>query len=102
MTWIIVLLLALISVLLVLIVIKARKITDLELENVHLTNENASLQLKVSTLQNNIEKLRDTVKEISEIEATKSKKKQSKEETPAPGDVDSRLDRLNSDGVQDG
>lgn len=102
MTWIIVLLLALISVLLVLIVIKARKITDLELENVHLTNENASLQLKVSTLQNNIEKLRDTVKEISEIEATKSKKKQSKKETPAPGDVDSRLDRLNSDGVQDG
>ena len=103
MTWLIVLLLVLVSVLLVLLSIKVRKVADLEIENNYLTNENASLMLQVSTLQNNIEKMKSTLQEISEIETKKeTKKKQSRKETPASGDVDARLDRLNSDGVQDG
>lgn len=95
MTWLIIVMLALMTVLLILLIIKNRKIADIEMEKVTLSAENSRLALQVSTLQNNLEKIKAAQQEIQEIEATK-KKTRKKQEAPAAGDSDARLERLNS------
>ena len=94
MTWLIIVMLALMTVLLILLIIKNRKIADIEMENVTLSTENSRLALQVSTLQNNLEKIKAAQQEIQEIETKKKTRK--KQEAPASGDSDARLDRLNS------
>ena len=103
MTWVIVGLMAAIVALLVLIIIKSNKVKDLELEIVHYKNEVASQTVKIDVLQHNIENLKESLQEIKEIENDKeTKKKRSKKEAPPAGDSAARIDRLNSDGMQDG
>jgi len=103
MTWVIVGLMVVIVALLVLIIFKTRKVNELELSIVHYQTENTSLAVKCETLQQNINRLKATIEEIKAIEAEKeTKKKRSKKEAPPAGDSDSRIDRLNSDSVQDG
>ncbi len=100
MSWLLLGTVAVIAILLVLVIIKNRKISERDAENELLASENSSLQLKVSTLELDIQKLKEAKKEISEIEKKKTtRKKQEKKEAPETGDVQSRLDRLN-DGVQ--
>ena len=94
MTWLIIVMLALMTVLLILLIIKNRKIADIEMENVTLSTENSRLALQVSTLQNNLEKIKAAQQEIQEIETKKKTRK--KQEAPASGDSDARLDRLKS------
>ena len=103
MTWVIVGLMVVIVALLVLIIFKTRKVNELELSIVHYQTENTSLAVKCETLQQNINRLKATIEEIKAIETEKeTKKKRSKKEAPPAGDSDARLDRLNSDSVQNG
>lgn len=94
-SWVFVALLAVIAILLVLLMSKTRKLYDQQVENTVLDTENQRLRLQVSTLQNNLEKIKAAQQEIQEIEATK-KKTRKKQEAPAAGDSDARLERLNS------
>lgn len=103
MTWVIVGLMVVIVALLVLIIFKTRKVNELELSIVHYQTENTSLAVKNETLQQNINRLKATIEEIKTIEAEKeAKKKRSRKEAPPAGDSDSRIDRLNSDSMQNG
>ena len=102
MTWIIVGLMVVIVALLVLIIFKTRKVNELEIDIVHYQTENTALAVKNETLQQNINRLKATIEEIKSIEAEREKtKKQSRKEAPPAGDSSARLERLNSNGVQD-
>ena len=92
MTWLVIGLLSVICLLLVIGTTRQGKISDLETEISLLTEENESLKLKITVLQNNMTKIVDVKKEIDEIEDTK---KERPEKTTAPDSVDSRLARLN-------
>lgn len=94
-SWVFVAMLAVIAILLFLLMSKTRKLYDQQVENSVLDAENQRLRLQVSTLQNNLEKIKAAQQEIQEIEATK-KKTRKKQEAPATGDSDARLERLNS------
>ena len=90
-SWVFVAMLAVIAILLV---SKTRKLYDQQVENTVLDTENQRLRLQVSTLQNNLEKIKAAQQEIQEIETKKKTRK--KQEAPAAGDSDARLERLNS------
>lgn len=93
-SWVFVAMLAVIAILLGLLMSKTRKLYDQQVENTLLSTENQRLRLQVSTLQNNLEKIKAAQQEIQEIETKKKTKK--KQEAPAAGDSDARLERLNS------
>ena len=94
MTWLCALLAGAVITLLILLIVKVKKIASLEKENAKLQTDKASLQLRVNTLNNDIKVLKQTYKEIRDVE---QKKEQQKEEYKAPtaGDSDTRLDLLN-------
>ena len=93
MVWVIIGLLALVCLLLVIGMVRQGKMSDLELENCLLKEENEELNIHIDTLQHDLDTYHLVQEEIQKIEETKNKKK--KTEPSAPGDVDSRLDRLN-------
>lgn len=93
MTWLCVVLAGGVVALLIILIVKNKKISRLEKENLKLQTDKASLQLRVNTLNNDIKVLKQTYKEIKDVE----QKKKQKDEYQAPdaGDSDSRLDLLN-------
>lgn len=95
MSWTIVALVGVISVLLVVLVSKTRQVKDQELELQTMDMENQRLKVQITTLKNNIETLKKTYQEIAEIEAKKKTRK--KQEAPAAGDSVARVERLNAD-----
>ena len=96
MIWLIVALVGLICILLVALVSKTREVKDQEHELQTMDVENQRLKVQITTLKNNIEALKKTYQEIAEIEAKKKTRK--KQEAPAAGDSDARIERLNADG----
>jgi len=94
MTWLCAILAGAVIALLIFLIVKVKKIANLEKENAKLQTDKASLQLRVNTLNNDIKVLKQTYKEMRDVE---QKKEQQKEEykAPAAGDSDSRLDLLN-------
>lgn len=92
--WVFVAMLAVIAVLSGLLASKTRKLYDQQVENAVISAENQSLHLQVSTLKTNLEKIKAAQQEINDIETKKKTKK--KQEAPAAGDSDTRLERLNS------
>ena len=102
MTWVIIACLVVVAVLLVLLIIKVKKISELELIQQNLVQENASQATQIVTLQSDIEKLKKTLEEVKKIETAKeTKKRTSRKTAPPAGDSAARVDRLNSDELQD-
>ena len=66
-SWVFVAMLAVIAILLFLLMSKTRKLYDQQVENTLLSTENQRLRLQVSTLQNNLEKIKAAQQEIQEI-----------------------------------
>lgn len=95
MTWLCIVLAGAVIVLLVLLIIKVKKVASLKKENLKLQTDKASLQLRVKTLNADIRILKQTYKELNDVEQQKEQQKQ-EYQPPAAGDSDSRLDMLNS------
>lgn len=92
--WVFVAMLAVIAILMGLLASKTRKLYDQQVENAVISTENQKLHLQVSTLKIDLEKIKAAQQEIQEIETKKKTKK--KQDAPAAGDSDARLERLNS------
>ena len=100
MWYIVVFLLAAASVLTLMLLHKNRQLADVIEAKTLTDRELANAKLQIQSLNGNIERLQETVNEIKNVTQSKT---QRKKKDPAPaGDVDSRLDRLNSAGASDG
>lgn len=81
------------TILVVMLTIKQRKINELEVRIDGLKADNKALSMQINILHTDLDSLRDAYDKIKSIENEKAENKK-KRKSP-PSDTDSRLDRLN-------
>ena len=94
MNWLCAILAGAVIALLILLILKIKKVANLEKENLKLQTDKASLQLRVNTLSNDLRVLKQAHKEIQDVEKEKEQQKEQYQSPPAD-DSDTRLDLLN-------
>ena len=93
MSYLIIILFLLLTVLVIMNTIKQKKIDDLEVRVDGLKADNKALSLQINVLHSDLDNLRDAYDAIKDIEKEKAENR--KKRKSAPADPESRLDRLN-------